>query len=230
MRLKEHNVLASSLQQFHAGSKTSQLGTLMKRYNSPGGMAVGPNGMHVIFCLDESASMRGIFQSPWDELMNAFKVFWQQSAAEPGPPMYVSVVQFGSGARVTQQMVPLQGAVPHLTPQWSGTCFLPAVQTAANLVRASGPDSGYTAIVIFMSDGAAGDSAPAARALEGLAQQHGNQFSSYTVGFGSGAPRTLEQMAFANGVPEKNNYRAASVGNLAEAFSAVAKSIAPGRL
>lgn len=144
--------------------------------------------------------------------------------------MYVSVVQFGSGARVTQQMVPLQGAAPQLSPQWSGTRFLPAVETAANLVRASGPASGYTAVVVFMSDGAADDSAPAARTLERLAQQHGNQFSSHTVGFGSGAPRTLEQMAFANGVPEKNNYRAASVGNLAEAFSAVAKSIAPGRL
>ena len=145
--------------------------------------------------------------------------------------MFVSVVQFGSSARVTQQMVPLKGKVPRLEPNWSGTSFLPAVEAAANLVNnVAGPAHGYTAVVIFMSDGAADDSAPAARVLGSLAQTHGNQFSTYTVGFGSGAPRTLEQMAFANGVLEKNNYRAASVGNLAEAFSAVAKSIAPGRL
>ena len=236
MRLKEHNVLTRSIEKFHAGNKTSQLGTLMKRYNSPGGMAVGPNGMHVIFCLDESASMSGNWfsgsgVSPWDELMNAFNVFWKQSAAEPGPPMFVSVVQFGTSARVTQTMVPLFGAVPRLQPEWSGTRFKPAVDLAEILVRTkAGPTNGWTAVVIFMSDGAAGDSAPAAKVLEGMAQQYGNQFSSYTVGFGSGAPRTLEQMAFANGVQEKNNYRAASVGNLAEAFSAVAKSIAPGRL
>jgi len=236
MRLKEHNVLTRSIEKFHAGNKTSQLGTLMKRYNSPGGMAVGPNGMHVIFCLDESASMSGGWfsgsgVSPWDELMNAFNVFWKQSAAEPGPPMFVSVVQFGTSARITQTMVPLFGAAPCLQPQWSGTSFKPAVDLAEILVRSNaGPTNGFTAVVIFMSDGVARDSAPAAQVLEGMAQQYGNQFSSYTVGFGSGAPRTLEQMAFANGVQEKNNYRAASVGNLAEAFSAVAKSIAPGRL
>lgn len=234
MRLNEHRMLADSLQNFHAGKNKGAFGKLMKRYNLPGGMAVGPNGMHVIFCLDESGSMSWCLpfqRSPWNELMDAVAVFWNQSADQPGPPMFVSVVQFGSDARVTQQMVPLQGKVPKLEPNWSGTSFLPAVEAAANLVNnVAGPANGYTAVVIFMSDGAASDSAPAARVLGNLAQTHGNQFSSYTVGFGSSAPRTLEQMAFANGVLEKNNYRAASVGNLAEAFSAVAKSIAPGRL
>jgi len=151
--------------------------------------------------------------------------------AEPGPPMFVSVVQFGSSARITQQLLPLQGPAPSLSPTWSGTCFKPAVDQAEQLIQTvAGPGNGYTAVIVFMSDGAAGDSAPAAQVLERLALMHGNQFSSYTVGFGSSAPRTLEYMAFANGVQEKNNYRAASVGNLAEAFSAVAKSIAPGRL
>jgi len=234
-RLTEHNILANSLKRFHEG-KTNQLGTLMKRYNNPGGMSVGPNGMHVIFCLDESGSMswpnikNPLGPTAWSELMNAFNVFWQQSSAEPGPPMYVSVVQFGTHARVTQQMVPLQGIAPKLSPQWSGTCFLPAVEKAAELVNVAGPNNGYSAVVIFMSDGAAGDSTPATEVLEALADEYSDKFSSYTVGFGSGAPRTLEQMAFGNGVQEKNNYRAASVGNLAEAFSAVAKSIAPGRL
>ena len=233
-RRKEHNVLAAALHEFHYHQKTSQLGQLMRRYNSPGGMAIGPNGMHVVFCLDESGSMSWGTPwggTPWSELMSAFKVFWEQSAAEPGPPMYVSVVQFGNGARVTKRMVRLQGQAPRLSPQWSTTCFKPAVDAAEELVRNNGgPPSGYTAVVVFMSDGAAGDSSEAAQVLESMAQQYGDQFASYTVGFGSGAPKTLEQMAFANGVQEKNNYRAASVGGLAEAFSAVAKSIAPGRL
>jgi uncharacterized protein YegL len=235
MRLKEHGVLADSLQNFHNGKNEGAFGKLMKRYNLPGGKAVGPNGMHVIFCLDESGSLSSFLplqRSPWNELMDAVDVFWNQSADQPGPPMFVSVIQFGSDARVTQQMVPLEGKVPKLEPNWrSSTSFLPAVEAAANLVNnVAGPANGYTAVVIFMSDGAASDSAPAACVLGSLAQTHGNQFSSYTVGFGSCAPRTLEQMAFANGVLEKNNYRAASVGDLAEAFSAVAKSIAPGRL
>jgi len=233
-RRKEHNVLAAALHEFHHHQKTCQLGQLMRRYNSPGGLAIGPNGMHVVFCLDESASMSWGTPwggTPWSELMNAFRVFWEQSSAEPGPPMFVSVVQFGSGARVTKRMIPLQGQAPRLSPQWSGTCFKPAVDAAEDVVRSNGgPTTGYTAVVIFMSDGAAGDSTEAAHVLEGMAQQYGNQFASYAVGFGSGAPKTLEQMAFANGVQEKNNYRAANVGSLAEAFSAVAKSIAPGRL
>merc|ERR1712014_222693 len=146
--------------------------------------------------------------------------------------MYVSVVQFGSDARITKRMIPLQGAAPLLAPIWSfGTAFKPAVDLAESLIRGhDGPPAGFTAVIVFMSDGAASDSGPAAQVLERLATQFKNQFSSYTVGFGSGAPRTLERMAFANGVLEKNNFRSAAVGNLAEAFSAVAKSIAPGRL
>jgi uncharacterized protein YegL len=239
-RKTEHNVLVSSLNEFQKRNRADPLRSLLRRYNSPGGLVVGPNGLHVIFCLDESASMsscgwlsgpRGGAGSPWAELMNAVDVFWQQSAAEPGPPMCVSVVQFGSTARVTQRMVPLQGSVPALSPQWSGTAFKPAVDAAASLIaNGGGPTDGYTTVVVFMSDGAAADATSAARVLENLAQQYAQHFASFTVGFGDGAPRTLEQMAFANGVPEKNNYRAASVGNLAEAFSAVAKSIAPGRL
>merc|ERR1712003_519505 len=101
----EHYVLAEALEAFHA-RKTTDLDTLLRRYNTPGGMTVGKNGIHIIFCLDESGSMSG---HPWAELLSAFNVFWQQSAAEPGPPMYASVIQFGSSARITEQMIPLQG-------------------------------------------------------------------------------------------------------------------------
>jgi len=81
-----------------------------------------------------------------------------------------------------------------------------------------------------MSDGSAADAAPAAQVLGALARQFPGQFESHTVGFGSFAPRTLEQMAFANGELDKNKYTQAAVGNLAESFTAIAKSIAPGRL
>jgi uncharacterized protein YegL len=177
--------------------------------------------------------MSGYFSpTPWDELMQAFNVFWAQSAAENDSRKHVSVVQFGHDARTTLQMAPLQGsAAPKLTPHWSTTRFHPAATMAADLIYSvAGPHNGYTPVVIFMSDGAASDVASAAQVFEGLARQYSNQFASYTVGFGAGAPRTLEHMAFANGVLEKNNYRAASVGSLADAFSAVAKSISPGRL
>ena len=123
---------------------------------------------------------------------------------------------------------------------------------ARDLIQQHGPSSGYTAVVVFMSDGAACDASQAAETLGALAQQYPGQFESHTVGFGSSAPRTLEHMAFSNGqqdkdkcvgnaelataamppsVPPPSNgrYRAAAVGNLTEAFTAVAKSIKPGR-
>mmetsp|Transcript_28979 Transcript_28979/g.71156 ORF Transcript_28979/g.71156 Transcript_28979/m.71156 type:complete len:87 (+) Transcript_28979:668-928(+) len=47
------------------------------------------------------------------------------------------------------------------------------------------------------------------------------------IGFGPGAPMTLERMAFANGEQDNTKYRAAAVGNLVETLTAVAKCILP---
>jgi len=227
-RNQEHDVLVRQLTAFHAGG-ANDLGTLMRRYNSPGGMSVGPYGMHIIFCLDESGSMSG---SPWTECVSAFQSFWQQAAADQSAvPMHVSVVQFGTTARVTVNLAPLQGGPPALSPHFTGTCFDPPIVEAEKLMNhRAGPSHGYTTVVVFMSDGCAGDVARATSRLERLAQQHMDQFASYTVGFGSSAPRTLEKMAFSNGLQTKDNYRAANVGNLTEAFTAIATAISPGRL
>jgi len=226
-RRTEHEELATSLKNFGVG-ETHGLEKLLIRYNSPWGLNVGRNGMHVVFCLDESASMKG---APWDELVTAFKAFWTTTNNAVGPPMYASVVQFGRSARATYTMEPIQGEAPVLTPRWSGdTQFHPPTVTAGSLINEHGPSTGYTAVVIFMSDGAARDVAPAAQVLGALARQYPGQFESHTVGFGLAAPRTLEQMAFANGELDKSKYTTAAVGNLAESFTAIAKSITPGRL
>jgi len=226
MRIKEDKILSESLTEFARG-RAGALMKLIRRYNQPGSLTLGPNGMHVVCCLDESYSMKG---SPWSELISAFQAFWATTAdATPGS-MFASVVQFNDGARTTQQFVPIEGAAPTLTPQWSGTCFEPATLEAKRLIDQYGPSNGYTTVVIFMSDGAAGDAGSATRVLQSLAQQYSGQFESHTVGFGPGAPTTLEGMAFANGENDKTKYRAASVGNLTETFTAVAKSITPGRL
>lgn len=225
-RLAEHEVLATSLKEFGRGA-TGGLERLMRRYNSPGGLVVGPNGIHVVLCLDESGSMSG---APWTELVVAFEAFWATTAAAPASAMFASVVQFGSHVRTTINMRPIQGAAPRLSYQSSGTRFLPPVQQAKALIDAHGPDGGYTTVVVFMSDGGAGDATSAAGVLQGMAQRWPGQFESHAVGFGHGAATTLEQMAFAHGELDKNKYTKAAVGNLAESFTAIAKSIAPGRL
>ncbi|KAL3928198.1 MAG: hypothetical protein SGPRY_002493 [Prymnesium sp.] len=199
--LQELEILANSLKRLYRG-EADHLNILLRRYNSPGGLNVGPRGIHVVLCLDESGSMAG---PSWDELVRAFNAFWGATAATPWPNLFASVVQFGSTARITYQMQHILGHFPALVPRWSGTAFHPAVVEVEGLIHSHGPMNGYTA-------------------------QYPGQFESHTVGFGSSAPRTLQSMAFANGQQDNKNYRKAAVGNLAEAFKAVAKSISPGRL
>jgi len=179
-------------------------------------------GVHIIFCLDESGSMSG---SPWRELIGAFERFWKSRVEDQGPPEYVSVVQFASSARTTHQMIPLHGPPPTLDYRSGGTVFLPPVQQAESLIRSHGPNQGYTSIVIFMSDGGSGDGPRAASVLQNLATSHPKRFASYTIGFGSGASGTLEQMAFADGVQNRKNYRTSQVGNLGETFSKISQEI-----
>ena len=118
--------------------------------------------------------------------------------------MYASVVQFGSSARTTVKMQQMQIETPNLSHSGGGTLFLPPVLMARDLIQQYGPRDGYTAVVVFMSDGASGDAEQAAQVLGDLAQQYPGQFESHTVGFGSSAPRTLEHMAFSNGQQDKN--------------------------
>ena len=222
-RLQEHDILVQSLKSLFEG-RSQEFKLLMRRYNSSGGLCIGPRGLHIIMCLDESGSMH----DQWDELVSAFNAFWNQSI---GGSSNVSVVQFGTSARITHQLIPLEGQPPNLTPSWSGTAFLPAIRQAENLINCvAGPAHGYTTVIVFMSDGESGDVCQTVKVLESLASEHTNQFACYTVGFGRGASITLERMAFSGGVHNANNFRTASIGSLVDAFTAVARSISPGRL
>lgn len=124
----------------------------------------------------------------------------------------------------------IRGHPSALVPRWSGKAFHPAVVEVEGLIHSHGPMNGYTAVLVFMLDGAASDSLKAAHVLAKLSQRYPGQFESHTVGFGSNAPRTLQSMVFANAQQDNKNYRKAAVGNFAEAFKAVAKIVSPGRL
>ena len=142
----------------------------------------------------------------------------------------MSVIQFGDKARMTYEMRKLQDQPPALNFGGGNTAFVPPASLACKLTAEHGPKQGYTTVIVFMSDGVAGDAAEAAKMLKQRAEADPKLFASYTVGFGDNASRTLESMAFANGVQEKTNYRTANVGNLGQVFEAVAARITPGRL
>jgi preprotein translocase subunit SecA len=227
-RKGEHRILQDALKA-SSGGKVGAMEQVMRRYNTASGLVMGGNGLHVIFCLDESYSMEG---SDWSELVGAFNRFWQTrvAALDTMMPEHASVVQFSDKARVTHEMRAVTGSAPSIDFGGGGTAFVPPITHVKKLVKKSGPDQGYTVVVVFMSDGAAPDAAGAAGSLQKLAQEHQNQFACYTVGFGSGASQTLQAMAFSNGVQENGNYRTADIGSLGEAFAMVAASIVPGRV
>lgn len=141
--------------------------------------------------------------------------------AEQGPAEYVSIVQFSGDARTCKDYIRLAGPPPALQQCSGGTLFLPPVQQAKRLMaRGKGPVA-----VIFMSDGGSGDAGAAAGVLKQMADERGSNFSCYTIGFGSGASRTLSQMAFKDGKQDQNNYSQASIGQLTAKFVDIANSI-----
>jgi len=177
-------------------------------------------GLHIIFCLDESGSMGG---RPWDELIRALNQFWNRRSAEQGPAEYVSIVQFGSSARTWYDHVRLQGPPPALEYHSGGTAFKPPIQVAQQLITKHG-GNGPVAI-IFMSDGCSNDGVPT-DILEQLATARGKNFSCYAVGFGGGADASsLKKMAYKDGRQDSQNYKQANIGDLGTTFGTIADSI-----
>jgi len=177
-------------------------------------------GLHIIFCLDESGSMGG---GPWNELIRALHQFWNTRGAEQGPAEYVSIVQFANSAQTYYDHVRLQGPPPALQYHSGGTMFKPPIQEAQRLITSHG-GNGPVAI-IFMSDGCSGDGVPTG-ILQELATSRGKNFSCYTVGFGSGADASsLQAMAYKNGRQDSNNYKRASIGALGTTFEEIADNI-----
>ena len=225
-RKQTHDSIVQALKAYQSG-RADEMGKLIRRYNSDGGLIIGPKGLHVIVCLDDSFSMRG---AQWDEAVTAFKDFKKELLSDGSVAKHLSVLIFNDKVRTVHTMVPLDKRSSFEIKFGGGyTEFLPPINAAADLISKHGPAQGYTAVLVFMSDGGSDDVAQAAQVLEGLAAQHVNSFASYTVGFGAYSSSTLQAMAFAGGAQESRNYSTAGMGNLADAFSKVASSITPGR-
>jgi len=116
-----------------------------------GNKGVGGGGaFNVVFCLDESGSMKG---QPWCDLCAAFTKFLEQRR---GRSDVVSVVQFSSSARTTLSCVTVEQALSAtLDFQSGGTQFHPALLKARFFLE--NPSKGMTPVLIFMSDGENGD-------------------------------------------------------------------------
>jgi len=168
---------------------------------------------HVVFVLDESGSMQG---PPWTQLMGAYNGFLNKRSADQSRAGDIfSVVPFGSGARVAVDRKDLN--TTKQTPidyRSGGTCFSPALSTALAQIRQAG--TGYKPVVVFMSDGGAGDGDPEMTQLAAAAQG----LVLHVIAFGGGADGTkLQRLATLGG----GRYHTAPTGvELTSLFAAIA--------
>jgi len=171
-----------------AASQDSLMSTLTDLNRS----MVQSQGYHVVFCLDESASMSG---QPWDDLATAFSKFIKMCASQGGGQDLISVVQFGTVARTTLRLASLQEASRCVLEMKPGsTLFKPALTSASTLflegsVRA--PD--LVPMLVFMSDGANTDGGMTSRMSKLCQEAAGLQ--CHTIFFGTGGSTRLRKMA-----------------------------------
>ena len=140
---------------------------------------------HIVFILDESGSM----ECSWPGVVAAFHDFVDCRLQNQNELDLVSVVQFGSRARVTMVRKIISAARRNLDQSGGGTCFAPAALEGSQLVEST--PASHKPTVVFMSDGGTNDAAPAASTFAALnqkvQQKYGDDLDLYVIAFGHGA-------------------------------------------
>eukprot|EP00536_Pseudo-nitzschia_multiseries_P011908 jgi/Psemu1/260212/estExt_Genewise1Plus.C_4320017 len=148
---------------------------------------------HNIFVLDESGSM----QYSWSGVVSVYNKFLHNRRQRQHDSDLISIVQFDSTARITCNQIGIVNAPSNLNYNGGGTCFAPAASFACDLARNT-PQS-HQAVVIFMSDGMANDSAHAAQHFSNLSTHFGFDIELHVIGFGGGTDtRQLLEIAGAS--------------------------------
>eukprot|EP00811_Abedinium_folium_P025753 NODE_369_length_3113_cov_12.063630.p1 GENE.NODE_369_length_3113_cov_12.063630~~NODE_369_length_3113_cov_12.063630.p1 ORF type:complete len:891 (+),score=154.29 NODE_369_length_3113_cov_12.063630:275-2947(+) len=178
----------------------------------------GSKVSHIVFCLDESGSMRG---RPWQALMAAFASFIQTRYAQ-GSHDLVSVVQFSSDARISIRMKTVAEVEnnPHLHYGDGGTRFSPALADARLLFESSS-QMDVDPVLIFMADGENDDGDCTTAMVDLHAKFQNLQCHMIFFGSGRGSSR-LQSMAAA--VPNGQFHLSVDGVQLLQTFKAIALS------
>ena len=140
---------------------------------------------HIVFVLDESGSMC----HDWNGVVQAYNQYIARRLQYQCDSDLVSVVQFDHSSRVTIRETPIRHAPKTLHYHGGGTCFHPASQSACEVAR--GTTSSHVPVVVFMSDGCAGDAASAASLFSSLNTEikgsTGSDLELHVIAFRSGA-------------------------------------------
>mmetsp|Transcript_46309 Transcript_46309/g.107760 ORF Transcript_46309/g.107760 Transcript_46309/m.107760 type:complete len:1137 (-) Transcript_46309:94-3504(-) len=155
------------------------LGGMQELGPAPGAAEAEKQACHFVFCMDDSGSMRG---TPWEELTKAYTAFLDDRLAQDGENNdLVSIIVFNTSARTQVRAEPLSSK-PMPKYGGGGTKFAPALQEALKVLEEVSEGVG---ILIFMSDGCAGDlalSLPLARQM----RETYDGLQTHFVGFGRG--------------------------------------------
>ena len=144
----------------------------------------GGHGRHIIFVLDQSGSM----QTSWSGVVVAYNQYISKRKQSQSDSDLVSVVQFGSNAQTTVRQQTLSTTPSNLAYHGGGTAFYPAAVEACKLAKETPPS--HTPVIIFMSDGQAGDASHAACSFsafnDDLYRATKNHLELHVIAFGSG--------------------------------------------
>merc|ERR1719362_1759765 len=146
---------------------------------APGAAEQETSLCHFVFCMDDSGSMSG---RPWQELLKAYQAFLDDRLKQSEDDI-ISIIVFNNKSRIEAQGVPLKSR-PNPKFVSGGTSFGPPLEDAMKVMSEVADG---TPILVFMSDGCAGDtqkSFPAAKRMRDMFDDQGLQ--THFVGFGHG--------------------------------------------
>jgi Mg-chelatase subunit ChlD len=175
---------------------------------------------HIVFCLDESGSMRG---GRWASLQQAYQTFLSHRSNGQGGSDIVSVIQFDSSARVMFERQHLDVArSASLSMRGGGTNFAPALDTASSVLQ-NARQLGYTPMLVFMSDGHDDGGSSALTRMGQIYRTHASEgLQVYCIPFQAGrtGEARLAELARCGGGQVRS---AASESELVRVFASIAQ-------
>ena len=129
---------------------------------------------------------------PWQDVCNAFRLFLQRRVREQATSDLVSVIQFDNNARIAMQGVSIREDLELLRNRRGGTKFIPPLTVAQRIV--SNSQTAHIPVLVFMSDGAGGDSHGCVLNKMRELIQYCPSLSVHTIGFRRGAPHVRLQV------------------------------------
>lgn len=177
-------------------------------------------GLHVVFVLDESGSMAGVFGG----VVQAYNQFLtiRRASNQGRPNDLISVITFTDNAIVVANAVPVQSVRSDIPFRGGGTDFGPAMQAALNVLNEdlANADRRYlTPVVIFMSDG---DGGSGVTQLQSMYAAHASRnLQLHVMGFGGVKPTSLREHADA---ARGKYYNTPNITSLAAEFANIANS------